>query len=64
MRGEWSANCENGLRVREDTLLASSGWAHLHSSLPEEAPLVDGCPAKRRVSKDCRRACHYLKSGK
>ena len=56
-RGEWSQNCLDGLRVRMDTLVGQVG--NLNSS---EVKL--NCQQHRRVTKDCRRACHYIKSGK
>lgn len=77
MRGDWSPDCINGLRVREDTLMrASANTATSGVNLNrarrfnlDDAPanvlrMAPGeCPAKRLVTKDCRRACHYLKSG-
>ena len=49
-RGEWSSNCEDGQRVRVDSLVGTLGNA-------------TNCKAERRVTKDCKRACHYIKSG-
>uniref|UniRef100_A0A6G1SDC5 Pleiotrophin/Midkine C-terminal domain-containing protein n=1 Tax=Aceria tosichella TaxID=561515 RepID=A0A6G1SDC5_9ACAR len=76
-RGEWSSVCQNGQRVRIDTLV---GLVEADGSEREplylfrandEQPgpttkLADGaaarCKPHRRVTKDCGRTCHYVKS--
>lgn len=70
-RGDWSSVCQDGQRVRIDTLVA---FVDANGNEREAPALTDGhasplaatprCKPQRRVTKDCSRTCHYVKSGK
>lgn len=79
VRGEWSATCTDGLRVRVDRLVSRVGSSRPEASVAttgsrggkqssssaagDQQLLLFQCQPERRVTKDCKRACHYIKSG-